>query len=73
MDPELIVQKIWYGSQGLHLIGAPSGPPIRVRSDLVALDQLFHTKLSTQQLHQDRGRLRSTRQLFTCQAVEGCC
>jgi hypothetical protein len=33
LTSESILEEIWYGNQGLHLIGAP----IRVKIDLVAL------------------------------------
>jgi hypothetical protein len=35
LTPESILGEIWYGSRGIHLIGAP----IHVRIDLVALGQ----------------------------------
>jgi hypothetical protein len=49
--PESIFREIWYGSRGLHLIGAP----IHVKIDLVALDQLFWTRQRTQQLCHKEG------------------
>jgi hypothetical protein len=64
LTPESILEEIWYGSQGLHLIGAPiydfknlvglGQSHLTLGHIQIALNKLFDVRQSTQSLHQSR-------------------
>jgi hypothetical protein len=86
LTPESILEEIWYGSQGLHLLGAPicvfkgleetlsESSKTRPESGKFVLGREEHSATSLQQEdqdHWDKARLPSTRGQLTISSTNG--